>query len=461
MAGKFDILLVFMFDRLGRRDDETPFVVEWFVKNGIEVWSAMEGQQRFDNHVDKLLNYIRYWQASGESIKTSMRVKTRMEQLTQEGHYTGGGVPYGYRLEQQGRINKKNRSVYDLAVDEAEAEIVKLIFEKYVSEGYGAYRLCKYLVELGIRGRKGSNIPTTSINRIIKNQIYTGVICNGDCKSDLIPELQIIDEDLFRRAQKIMEKRTTHHSDVPLNTRGQSLLVGNIFCGHCGGRLTLTTSGRKRVRKDGTLNRETRARYQCHYNVRHPGECDGQSGYGVTKLDGIVNQIVHIQFGRIKNEPPQDLIERQNAKEIGIAKSKLKLAQEQLNHKQDEYETLRAETVKVLQGKSRLNVDLLNSLVEETKKAIEILESQVQTAQAELQERLDSMETVRQEYVQLVSWADMYDHCTFEAKKMILAQFIKAVYVRRDYEIEIEFNVSFEEFQNLYLAKDGVAVISE
>ena len=61
LQGEFDILLVFMFDRLGRKDDETPFVVEWFVKNGIEVWSAMEGQQRFDNHVDKLLNYIRYW----------------------------------------------------------------------------------------------------------------------------------------------------------------------------------------------------------------------------------------------------------------------------------------------------------------------------------------------------------------------------------------------------------------
>ncbi len=31
--GKFDILLVFMFDRIGRIADETPFVVEWFVKN--------------------------------------------------------------------------------------------------------------------------------------------------------------------------------------------------------------------------------------------------------------------------------------------------------------------------------------------------------------------------------------------------------------------------------------------
>ena len=48
--GKFDILLVFMFDRIGRIADETPFVVEWFVRNGIRVWSTQEGEQRFDNH---------------------------------------------------------------------------------------------------------------------------------------------------------------------------------------------------------------------------------------------------------------------------------------------------------------------------------------------------------------------------------------------------------------------------
>jgi DNA invertase Pin-like site-specific DNA recombinase len=46
---QFDVLLVFMFDRLGRRDDETPFVVQWFVQQGIEVWSAREGEQRFDD----------------------------------------------------------------------------------------------------------------------------------------------------------------------------------------------------------------------------------------------------------------------------------------------------------------------------------------------------------------------------------------------------------------------------
>ena len=451
LQNRFDVLLVFMFDRLGRREDETPFVVEWFVKNGIEVWSAKEGQQRFDTHVDKLLNYIRYWQASGESIKTSVRTKTRMEQLTQEGYFTGGGVPFGYRLEHQGRTNKRNQDVGDLVVEPDEAEIVKLIFQKYLYEGYGAQRLCRYLSEQGIKNRKGHNIPTTTINRIIKNPIYTGVIRNGECQSEVLTDLQIIDVETFEKAQQMMEKRATHHNDVPLNTKGRSLLVGNVYCGHCGGRLTLTTSGRKRVRKDGTILRETRARYQCHYNIRHPGECDGQSGYGVDKLDKLVDQIIRIQLGRIQNAPPQELIEKQQAKEIELIKSKLKLLNDQYRQKQREYQDLRAETIKVVQGTSRLNVDLLNSLVDETSDQIKQLEQQIQATTTELEETLRDASQVLQEYDQLIGWAEMYDNCTFEARKMIVAQFVKAVRVRRDYEIDIEFNVSFEEFQALYL----------
>lgn len=454
LQNKFDILLVFMFDRLGRREDETPFVVEWFAKNDIEVWSVKEGQQRFDTHVDKLLNYIRYWQASGESIKTSVRTKTRMEQLTKEGCFTGGVVPFGYRLEHKGRTNKRNQDVGDLVIDPDEAEIVKLIFQKYLYEGYGAQRLCRYLTEQGIKNKKGRNIPTTSINRIIKNPIYTGVIRNGDSQSDVLTDLQIIDEETFEKAQRMMERRVTHHSDVPLNTKGQSLLVRNIYCGHCGGRLTLTTSGRKRARKDGTVIRETRARYQCHYNIRHPGECDGQSGYGVEKLGKLVDQIIRIQLGRIRSAPSQELIARQQTKGVDLAKSKLNLLNEQYRQKQQEYQDLRAETIKVIQGTSRLNVDLLNSLVAEASEQIKQLSWQIQTATAELEETVQSASQVLREYDQLMGWAEMYDNCTFEAKKMIVAQFVKEVHVRRDYEIDIEFNVSFEEFQALYLDKE-------
>ena len=112
LKGQFDILLVFMFDRLGRRDDETPFVVEWFDKHGIEVWSTIEGQQRFDNHADKLINYIRYWQAYGESEKIGVRTKTRLGQMVQECRFRGGTVPFGYQVEKQERVNKKGHEVY-------------------------------------------------------------------------------------------------------------------------------------------------------------------------------------------------------------------------------------------------------------------------------------------------------------------------------------------------------------
>ena len=47
---EFDVLLVFMFDRLGRREDESPFILKWFVEHGIEVWSVKEGQQTFEKH---------------------------------------------------------------------------------------------------------------------------------------------------------------------------------------------------------------------------------------------------------------------------------------------------------------------------------------------------------------------------------------------------------------------------
>lgn len=454
LNGEFDVLLVFMFDRLGRKDDETPFIVEWFVQQGIEVWSAMEGQQRFDTHVDKLLNYIRYWQASGESIKTACRVKTRINQLTEEGYYTGGLVPYGYRLEYRGRTNKRNKEVPDLAVDPDEAEVVRLIFQKYVCEGYGAQRISRYLAEHGYHNRKGKKFSTTSIIRIIKNSIYIGILCNGESRSkEVLAELQIIDVDLFERAQKMVHERMKprENREVPLTTRGQSLLAGNLFCGHCGRRLTLTTCGQKYRKKDGTVVNRTYARYLCSYNTQHPGECEGPASYGTEKLDNLVDQIIRLQFARIQTVPPQNLIREQQNKEIEIAKAKLNLLNIQYQQKQRDYQDLRDETLKVIRGVSRLNVDLLNSIVEETTMQIQELEEQIKSAESKLQELAAGAEQVRREYAQVMNWAELYDNCSFEAKKMIAAQFVKAVHVKRGYEIDVEFHVAFEEFQRLYL----------
>ena len=64
--------------------------------------------------LDKLINYIRYWQAGGESEKTSLRVRTRLQQLVEEGYYTGGCAPFGYRLVNSGIVNKKGKELLKL-----------------------------------------------------------------------------------------------------------------------------------------------------------------------------------------------------------------------------------------------------------------------------------------------------------------------------------------------------------
>ena len=98
----------------------------------------------------------------------------------------------------------------------------------------------------------------------------------------------------------------------------------------------------------------------------------------------MVDQIIRIQLGRIQNSPSQELIEKQQAKEVELVKSRLNLLNEQYRQKQREYQDLRAETIKVIQGTSRLNADLLNSLVSETTEQIKQLGVQIQTTTAEL-----------------------------------------------------------------------------
>ena len=177
---QFDVLLVFMFDRLGRREDETPFVVQWFVKQGVEVWSTHEGEQRFDTHVDKLLNYIRFWQASGESEKTAIRVRTKHSQMVQEGQYRGGLVPYGYCLMHQGRTNKKSQPVRDMVISEGEATIVRQIFHLLVEQGYGTNRVANYLNDRGIKTKRNTSLwRGTSIRALIDNSMYIGVMRFG------------------------------------------------------------------------------------------------------------------------------------------------------------------------------------------------------------------------------------------------------------------------------------------
>lgn len=448
LLGKFEVLLVFMFDRLGRRDEETPHIVEWFVEQGIEVWSVTEGQQRFEHHVDKLTNYIRFWQASGESIKTSIRTKAALAELVERGRFRGGVAPYGYKLVPSGIINKKNHEVFALEINAEEAPVMSLIFNLCVNEGYGSLRIANYLREAGVRTRKGDCFTNTTIWHMLHNVTYTGVLRNGESHSEVIPELQIINEDIFRRAQEILDARMNKSTDgtVPLSTKGHSLFSRNIFCGHCGGRLVLTTNGKRKVIDErGGVTEVPKMRYIC-YNKTRLHNCRGQTGYTAPKLDGIVEEIVLRLFEHIQDTPQSDLVNNEILVKQDIERVALTSAKDAYTKHQKEYNTYKSEVIKAIQGESKFSADILNELLTASKTAMEQAERDIVQHQKALDDGSQLYQEVQQNVQRLLTWADLYRNSSMSSKRMIISQLIKAVRVKRDYEIEIDFNIAYDQY---------------
>ena len=369
---EFDVLLVFMFDRLGRRDDETPFIVEWFVRNGIAVWSVKEGEQRFDNHIDKLLNYIQFWQASGESIKTSIRTKTRLEQLTREGHYTGGSVPYGYRLVHRGRFNRHNREVYDLEIDPGRAEVVRIIYQKYVFDGMGTFRIAGYLTSLGIPSAQEDHWHSHSVSYILQNATYIGFLKKGAAKSDRLPHLQIIDDALFERAQAQRQAflSNNHAARRFYQPDHLMLLLGLAYCGHCGKRLTRGTGNRRRMRKDGTLAFSLRQRYICGTRLAHKDRCGGQSGYGMAALEETVLEAVTEQLQSMTFGTCITAYQRQGRMEAKLAERQKQIHESHIARLTDDLSSLNGEVVKCLSNESEISISVLQGAIEDIRQKI-------------------------------------------------------------------------------------------
>ena len=443
--GKFDILLVFMFDRIGRIADETPFVVEWFVRNGIRVWSTQEGEQRFDNHTDKLLNYIRFWQADGESEKTSVRTRTSLRQLVEEGHFKGGSAPYGYDLVKSGRINKRKHELYELHINEREAAVVRIIFDKYVHEGYGPQHIATYLNDNGYRARSGKCWHPASIRGMVRNLTYTGVLRCGDAHSELLQELQIIPAQQFEAAQRIRENRSNRAAQeseyrVPLNIHGQSLLSGNAYCGHCGAKLTLTSSRKWRKLSDGTLDDTLRVRYTCYGKLRKQTGCTGQTGYTVHILDEIIDKSVRQIFSKMRGIPKEQIITRRYEREVVERKNHLQTIQVERDKAQKDLISLKAEILACIKGESVFPKETLAEMITAQEEKLRELDALYESSYAETEKTAELMDNVSKLYEELISFSDLYDSASFEAKKMIVNQLIRRVDVYRGYQLNITFN---------------------
>ena len=201
--------------------------------------------------------------------------------------------------------------------------------------------------------------------------------------------------------------------------------------------------------------KEVRPRYSCFYKIRHPGDCDGQSGYGVSKLDSIVEEVVRQIFAQFREVSWKKLLESVKTNDAVRIQKKVKKIQKDLESKQKELDDLKAETILVIRG--------VGTLVAKAKDALETLENQLVQAQEEYEEATKTAK--RSNYIcnELFTWADVYDTANHDERRAILQQFIKEIRVRKDYEISITLNASFNQVEQLKSVSiyDGAEIFEE
>ncbi|MFK7695174.1 recombinase family protein [Paenibacillus sp. HJGM_3] len=465
--GLFDVLLVFMFDRLGRRDDETPFVMKWFAKQGVELWSVNEGQQKFESHGDDLMNYIRFWQSSGESKKTSMRVKENHTQMVEDGKFRGGKPPYGYKLVKTSEVNKKGKELMGLAVNEEQAAIVREMYMLVYEQGFGSNRIAKYFnIERKptVMSSTGGEWTTGVINFILRNPIYKGYSTYGKRTSDFgvfnmqpkdkwvlsqqaNDELIIVDESVWNAVQTIRSSRTPDKSkndsyERVTITKSPLLFTGIARCGHCGSPLTTTYNSKKYALADGTIQKWKSAKYRCSGKALGKS-CDGQTIHSHNKIEGVVLEEVDKYLDKLKQVDYNKEIEHFRKKNLGEDTKLLKSLQKDIEEHYKELAHLHAEVPKAIASKSSFKPELLSSLIEhkyteikEVAEKIKQVESTLGTKKVEIGE----MEAL-QKHIPI--WKEEFEAAPHEKKKMMLNSIIERITVYRDsIVVDVKLHVS-------------------
>ena len=204
-------------------------------------------REQFERELKRGNEYLEYF----KKISNNGRLLS-----VQSGNFIGTKAPYGF---EKTWVMDGKRKCPTLKENQAEADVVRMIFDMYVNKDMGRVTIARKLNDLKIPTKKGGLWQQDTIKTILGNEHYIGmvrwnwrktvtVVEDGEIKKTrpttnigeyLVYDGKhsaIIDVDLFYAAR---EKQGRNHKAKP-TTKVRNPLAGLLFC-QCGRAMSLRT----------------------------------------------------------------------------------------------------------------------------------------------------------------------------------------------------------------------------
>ena len=201
-------------------------------------------------------SFERQLKLGNEFLEYQKKIMNRGRLLSvSQGNYLGSAPPYGYNRI---TITEGKRKCPTLAINEEEAEIVRMIFDMYVNKNMRNQDICYYLDDMRVPPPRGKHWSKATMIDLLSNIHYTGKVCWNRRKATTIVtdgEIRkvraarnndwlvyegkhpaIISEELYNAAQA---KRGNHPRN-PFTTKIRNPFAGLLFC-KCGRAMSYST----------------------------------------------------------------------------------------------------------------------------------------------------------------------------------------------------------------------------
>ena len=393
----------------------------------------------------------------------SKKIRSSLTERRKAGNFLGVTAPYGYQKDPENK--------YHLIINEAEAKVVKKIFDLYL-QGNGLTKIAQILTQekIVVPGQSrniGNTRKTvlynawkqTTIRRILNNPVYLGDLeqfkrrsINYKSKIRItVPKEErfickgthepIIDREIFDRVQEILNKNQSFKG-----TKHDYLFKGLLYCAECGARLHVTYSNYA-LKKYG----EYRYTTICYsYSKLYNEVCTRHSNHLEILQEILLEHIRTVCQRYMTKDLPEELFElaeqeKQKEQKRYEIQRKLEEIEYQITESSLYIKNLYKDKVKGIISENDY-LELMQDFTKEREKAFKEktnLESLLQQGK-EKENHQDKVKKLVEEFIAMK-----------EPSKELLNELIEKITISEDHEINIYYKfddlTQIEQYEN----KDG------